>query len=45
MPKRAGHPCAAPGINKVRAWIDEMLAKGDGICETTQGKYRLIEAK
>lgn len=35
----------APGVNKVRAWIDEMLAKGDGIREITQGKYRLIEAK
>jgi len=33
----------APGINKIRSWIDDMLAKGQGICEVQKGKYKLIE--
>lgn len=32
----------APGINKIRAWIDDMLAAGKGIQEVQKGKYRLI---
>ena len=32
----------APGINKVRAWIDDMLANETGITEIQKGKYRLI---
>jgi len=33
----------APGINKVRSWIDDMLAKEQGIREVQKGKYKLIE--
>lgn len=32
----------APGINKVRAWIDDMLANEAGITEFQKGKYKLI---
>ncbi len=32
----------APGINKIRAWIDDMLAKEDGIKEIQKGKYKQI---
>lgn len=34
----------APGVNKIRAWLDDMLAKEDGIREVQNGKYRLIES-
>lgn len=32
----------APGVNKIRAWIDDMLATDGGITEIQKGKYRLI---
>lgn len=32
----------APGVNKIRSWIDDMLAKGDDIQEVAKGKYKLI---
>ena len=32
----------APGVNKIRAWIDDMLANEAGITEVQNGKYRLI---
>lgn len=32
----------APGINKIRAWIDDMLANEAGIEEIQKGKYKLI---
>lgn len=32
----------APGLNKIRAWIDDMLATGQGIVEVEKGKYKLI---
>lgn len=32
----------APGINKIRAWIDDMLANEQGIKEVLKGKYKLI---
>lgn len=32
----------APGVNKIRAWIDDMLATESGISEVQKGKYRLI---
>lgn len=34
----------APGINKIRAWIDDMLATGQGIKEQEKGKYKVIVA-
>lgn len=32
----------APGVNKIRAWIDDMLATESGITEVQNGKYKLI---